>query len=131
MSQLGTNGAVTFRAAAILTTGYVDGTYVNFNNANFAAINIKFTKGSLTSLSAKILLSNDGTNWFTQSGGNTSVTSSTELQAPTYERVYTFDSGGNYQITIQTKAKFINVSVKGVGTVTSSSADVSGYLARL
>lgn len=128
MSQLGTNNAVTFRDSAILTTSYVDGTARRFLDCDFAAINIGFAKGSLTSLSVKVLLSNDGTTWFTQSGGNTSVTATTELQAPTYERVYTFDGSGNYQITLQTKAKFINVSVKGVGTVTSSSVSVSGYL---
>jgi hypothetical protein len=110
------------RDAAILTTGYVAGTEIGFDRQNYLAVLVDFTKGSLTSLQVKIESSVDeGVTYGTQV---TETASGGEVTIDAAE--YSFDTTGNYWIVISPMlADKVKISVKGTGTVTSSSCTVT------
>lgn len=115
------------RSAAILTTGYVAGTVVDTQgDYNQAIINVAFTIGSLTSAELKIEFSNDGTNYYQETNPSVSAGITTETLA-----AHTWTATGNYRIPVPILDRYIKISIKGTGTVTSSSAAVTVNLGRV
>ena len=127
------------RDAAILTTSYVVGNIIgSYQGAdtrivggvalkNQLILYVDFTKGSLTTAEILVEFNNDLTDangWYqetldvagTPSGG--SVTMGENLMTRQ------LSATGKYRISIPIKDQFIRVSVKGTGTVTSSSMKV-------
>lgn len=115
------------RSAAILTTSYVAGTVVDTQgDYNQAIINVAFTIGSLTSAQLKIEFSNDGTNYYQETNASVSAGTTTETLAE-----HTWAATGNYRIPVPVLDRYIKISVKGTGTVTSSSCAVDVNLGRV
>lgn len=116
------------RTAAILTTSYVAGTVISYDNANPALRNqlnllVSFTVGSLTSAEIKVEYSHDGTTYFQDTFESISGGTSTLSLGN-----YTFSSTGNYVISIPIKFSYIKISSKGTGTVTSSSLKIDAVI---
>lgn len=115
------------RSAAILTTSYVAGTDIEeVYDRNQLIILVDFTKGSLTSAELKIEFSPDGTNWFQETA--TSVTGGT-ISESLAEHALT--ATGKYRISVPINDRKIRISVKGTGTVTSSSIAVKAIIGRV
>ncbi len=118
--------AVPVRSAAILTTSYVAGTVVdNAQEFNQLVVHWSFTKGSLTTAELKVEFSVDGTSYFQESvasttGGTTTYTA----------REHQLSATGNVPIEIPISCRYIKISVKGTGTVTSSSVAITAVLHR-
>lgn len=116
------------RAAAILTSGYVAGTVLNYTNANPALRNqlnllATFTIGSLTDAQIKVEYSHDGTNYFQDtfeaiSGGVSTLSLG----------VYKLGATGSYVISVPIKFSYIKVSAIGTGTATDSSLAIDGIV---
>ncbi len=117
------------RAAAILTNSYVDSTvlwWVDDNRTqelNQSVLLIDFTIWSLTSMELKIEYSDDGVNYYQQTFIDISWGTAT---ASLWE--YTFTASWAYEISNPFKARFLRASVKGTGTVTSSSCTIKGII---
>lgn len=111
------------RAAAILTTSYVAGTVVEANQQNQLIVLLDFTKGSLTTAELKIEFSDNNSDYYQETAG--SVTAGTENDTLVEHQ---FSATGKYRIPLDIKDRYIKISVKGTGTVTSSSARVSVIL---
>lgn len=119
------------RPATILTTGYVAGTVIGPTNegsvipsqANQMIVYASFTIGSLTSAELKIEFSNDGTTYYQQTFTSVSGGTSTASIGN-----YTWNATGNYRLEIPIKDNYIKISVKGTGTVTSSSMTVDAVI---
>lgn len=123
MAASAPNKSIVMRAAAILTTGEVNGALtLDLNEAydSQAAIQIDFTLGSLTNGIFRFYVSSDGTNFYS-------------LMGPTGAAL-TQTLTANSSLAIPVRApgwKLLRVSVQGTGTVTSSSATVTcRYLRR-
>lgn len=120
--------AQAIRAALILTTSYVAGTLLDFNNTNPALRNqlnllVAFTIGSLTTAEIKVEYSHDGTTYYQDtfeaiSGGTSTLSLG----------LYQIGASGNYVIQIPIKAAYIKVSAKGTGTVTASSMKIDAVI---
>ena len=109
------------RTAAILTNSYVAGTVldmVHFNNQ--VTLHVSFTKGSLTSAEIKIEFSQDGTNYTQET--NLSITGGTTTWTLAEN---TMTATGNYTYSMPIKSKYVKISAKGTGTVTSSSLSIT------
>lgn len=112
------------RSAAILTDSYVAGTVLeNTHEYNQCTVLVDFTKGSLTSLEVKVEFSPDGTTYYQETAQAVSAGTATETLME-----HTFTASGKYRIPIQVNDRYIKVSTKGTGTVTSSSATVDVIL---
>lgn len=102
----------TGRAAAILTTGEVDGSTFDLTKVARSSMALKFdfTLGSLTNCTLRFYGTVNGTTWYPMQdiGGNVSYT----LTANT-TRIFAFVAPG---------VKQFKASVQGSGTTTSSSA---------
>ncbi len=116
---------VHLRDAAILTNSYVAATVIdNAHEYNQLEILVDYTKGSLTSLELKIEISYNGTDWFQETNvavsGGTSTLSANE---------YTY-AGGSAKFTVAApnSARYIQISAKGTGTLTSSSLTLNALL---
>lgn len=113
------------RSAAILTTSYVAGTIIGIaEEYNTLALELDFTKGSLTSLEFKVEVSDDDDNYYQQVAESTTggtVTPTLAFRTLTVTGKYAF-------LITPIRAKYIKVSVKGTGTLTSSSCPINGYL---
>ena len=108
------------RSAAVLTGSYVAGTTIVTRNAyNQAVIYLNFTIGSLTSLELKVEFSNDNSTFYQETASSVSGGTSTDTILE-----HTYSATGKYRIPISIKDRYIKISVKGTGTVTSSSAAV-------
>jgi len=104
------------RSSAILTTSYVSGTAIDTGgNYNQMIIIADFTIGSLTSVELKVEFSNDGTTYYQETNGSVSGSKITETLAE-----HSITASGKYRIAIPLLDRFIKISVKGTGTVTSS-----------
>ena len=116
------------RAATILTTSYVAGTVISdCEKYNQLMIPLVYVKGSLTSYEVKVEfdLLGDGVyhqETFSSISGGTSTESAGE---------HTFAPAGNLNsvLLIPIKCSKIKISVKGTGTVTSSSLKDDAILA--
>lgn len=115
---------VTIRDAAILTTSYVASIVLdqveNYNQLNLYCY---FTKGSLTTAEVKVEFSIDGTNYAQQS----MVTSSAGVGTVNKFEYQTAEDG-NVVLSLPISARFIKVSAKGTGTVSSSSLKIDAFL---
>lgn len=113
------------RAAAILTGSYVAGTVIDGAGAdgvwdhNQLILYITFTIGSLTSLQVKVEFSADNSTYYQETFGSISTGTSTEVVGE-----HSFAATGNFRLAIPIKDRFIKVSAKGTGTVTSSSVAI-------
>ncbi len=124
-------GFVNVRSAAILTTSYVAGTVIGPDyegavipsEANQLIVYTSFTIGSLTSGELKVEFSNDGTTYYQQTFTSVSGGTSTASLGN-----YTWTATGNYRFEIPIKDNYIKISVKGTGTVTSSSMTVDAII---
>lgn len=118
MSGITQFGVYDVRPAAILTTSYVAGTIItNAQKFNTLSLEVAFTKGSLTSASIKIEVSEDGTNYYQLSSD--SISSGVNSLQPL---TYFLNTDATYSTTpLSINAKYIKISAIGVGTVTSSS----------
>lgn len=109
------------RSAAILTTSHVAADVItDAHNYNQLIIRAFYTKGSLTSLEIKIEYSDDGTNYTQQTNASVSGGTST---LTVNEYTYT-GATANIEIVTPISARFVKVSAKGTGTVTSSSLEL-------
>lgn len=127
MKQLFTDYIVKdIRPATILTTSYVAGTVLeDLQGLSQANLLVSFIKGSLTSAQLKVEFSIDGTNYFQETFSSISTGTSTEELGE-----HKFTSEGNYIINLPINYRYMKVSVKGTGTVTSSSVAIKAVLAR-
>lgn len=123
----------TVRTALIVTTSYVSAT-INNDGAGGSSIMdcteynqlmlyVATTLGSLTSVEVKVEFSADNTTWYQETSSSISSGTSTDsLEA------HTHTATGNYRIAVPISDRYIRVSVKGTGTVTSSSVAVAAVL---
>ena len=117
---------VVIREAAILTNSYVASTVrglddnLSLTSKNQVILYVDFTIGSLTSLELKVEFSPDGVTYFQE----TSIdVSSGTWTVNLFE--YTITASGQYRIAIPIKDKYMKISAKGTGTVTSSSLKIT------
>lgn len=104
------------RASAILTTSYVAGTVISdVHLANQLIILASFTKGDLTTAEIKVEFSQDGTTYYQET--SESFTAGTGAVSLAERQI---SATGNYRIAIPIRDRYIKISVKGTGTVTSS-----------
>ena len=85
---------------------------------------VGFTIGSLTSAELKVEFSDDGVTYYQETNASVSGGTSTLTN-----NVYTWTSTGNYIIELDYSARYIKVSAKGTGTVTSSLLAIDALLA--
>lgn len=119
------------RSAAILTSSYVAGTVIGPTSeggltpsqGNQLIVYVSFTIGSLTSGELKVEFSNDGSTYYQQTFTSVSGGTSTATIGN-----YTWTATGNYRFEIPIKDAYIKISVKGTGSVTSSSMTVDAIL---
>ena len=121
------------RSSAVLTGSYVAATVLGpqglGSNAdpqenNQLILYVGFTIGSLTSAELKVEFSDDGTTYYQET--ESTISSGTTIDTPL---VHKFNSSANRRIAIPISDKYIKVSVKGTGTVTSSLMTVDAILA--
>ena len=114
-----------------MTTSYVAGTAIGPTDSdgnrphemNQLILYVGFTIGSLTSGEVKVEFSNDGTTYYQQTFTSVSGGTSTASLGN-----YTWTATGNYRFEIPIKDNYIKISVKGTGTVTSSSMTVDAII---
>jgi len=112
------------RSAAILTGSYVAGTVIeNLHTKNQVVLLLKFTIGSLTSCEVKIEWSPDGTTYYQETFGSIASTTDT-LSLGEHKMTGT----GNFRLPVSIKDRFMKVSAKGTGTVTSSSLAIEAVI---
>lgn len=138
---------IPIRDAAILTTSYVAGRIIGqvpadlaSNPPDFAYLSgpvglrnqlilyVDFTLGSLTTAELKVEFNNDPTDtngWYQETlddaAASTGIVTERSL-------VRTFSATGKYRIPIKINDQYIRVSIKGTGTVTSSSAKINAII---
>lgn len=130
------------RDVAILTTSYVPGNIIgkSQDNATYEYLSgpvgllnqlilyVDFTKGSLTTAELIIEFNNDLTDdngWYQETIDD--IASSTGVITER-NAVRTFAASGKYRIPVRINDQFIRVSIKGTGTVTSSSAKINAIV---
>ena len=131
------------RTAAALTNSYVAGTVLGAeaqsvsaggsitfpNQYNQLLLYISFTKASTTSLEWKVEFSPDNTNWYQESSELVSGGTATNREME-HTIVSANQSAASqlYRFAIPVTDRYIRVSAKCTGTVTSSSATITGVL---
>lgn len=124
---------ITVRAAAIVTTAYVAAPLTtapaNITQYNQLKLNVAIVLGSLTTVELIVEFSDDNSNWYQESDETSSVTANVDTKAVN-KVVHQFTVAGNYRLLIPMVDTFCRVSVKGTGTVTSSSVGVTGALVK-
>ena len=120
------------RSSAVLTGSYVAATVWGPSGGNTAVdpsehntllLNLAFTIGSLDSLELKIEFSDDGTTYYQEV--EETISNGTGSDTPL---VHQFDASGNSQLAVAIATRYIKVSVKGTGTVTSSLLAIDAVL---
>lgn len=128
------------RTSAILTNSYVAGTVLGAKNGvlgtaspadlcledyNQLNLEISFTIGSLTSAEVKIEYTDDSTltTWYQETFE--SITGGICTDTLGY---HTITATGNYTFNVPIKNRYIRVSAKGTGTVTSSLMAIKAIL---
>lgn len=119
--------ATVVRSEVILTTGHVAATVLS-GCAGYEqlVIDLKYTKGSLTSLEVKVEFSTDGSVYFQDT--NSSIT--TGVTTLTANEFTYAGATGNIQIRLPINANYCKISAKGTGTVTNSLLEITAVLAR-
>lgn len=123
----------TVRAAAILTGTYVaakvyeegvgGSKVLDCTQYDQLQVLVDFTIGSLTSLEIKVEYSTDDTTYWQQTFTTVSAGESTASLGN-----YKMTATGKYVLEIPILARYIQISAKGTGTVTSSSVTVNAIL---
>lgn len=124
------------RSAAILTNSYVAGTVLgaesgdavdksNPHQYNQLILYISFTKGSLTSAEVKVEFSPDNSTFYQETGEKVDTTTSIATDVVIEHQI---TATGNYRFAIPCTDRYIKVSAKGTGTVTSSSMKIDAVL---
>ena len=122
----------TIRSSAVLTGSYVAATVVGPEglapdidpvNNNQLGLLVNFTIGDLTSAELKVEFSDDGSTYYQETASSVSGDTSTETLVE-----HSFASTGNYRLLIPIVDRYIKVSVKGTGTVTSSLMDLEAII---
>lgn len=114
------------RDSAILTNSYVAADVrgladsLILTDKNQVLLLVDFTKGSLTSMELKVDFSFDGVTYFQETSLDISSGTGT---VNLFE--YTFTATGKYRIAVPIKDRYMKVSVKGTGTVTSSLCQIN------
>ena len=112
------------RAAAILTTSYVAGTVLTETQGyNQLVALVNFTIGSLTTAEIKIEFSPDNSTWYQETFQSVSGGTATETLG-----AHQINATGLYRILVPIKDRFVRISAKGTGTVTSSSMTIDALL---
>lgn len=112
------------RAVLIPTTSYVAGTVIdNAQGFNQLDVLVAWVKEDATSCEVKVEFSVDGTNYYRETNA-TATGGSTALVL----NEYTFTTAGNYRIQCPISARYAKVSVKGTGTLTTSTVGVTAVL---
>lgn len=121
------------RSSAVLTGSYVAATVLGPQGVGSKAdpaentklvLLLDFTIGSLTSAEVKVEFSDDGTTYYQET--NASVSSGTTTLT---NNVYTMTATGKYVVSLDLTARYVKVSAKGTGTVTSSLLTIDALLA--
>lgn len=121
------------RSAAIVTTGYVAGTVIGDANEPLReyqqlVLYVAITFGSLDSVQIKLESSDDGITYYQETDSTTTTTTAlNSLITTPAERSFAVAIGStaNLEIAVPMAGKrFIRVSTKGTGTVTSSSVAI-------
>lgn len=116
------------RPDAILTTAYVVGAELeDLERHNQIMLFLEFTKGQLTSFQLKIEFSDDGITYYQHTFE--SISGGVNTCSP---GVYSFTPSGdqNFMLAVPVKCSKIRISVKGTGTVTSSSLRVRAAIGK-
>lgn len=122
-SQVNGDNAI-IRASAVLTTSYVAATVIsNAEGFNQLVLYVDFTIGSLTTAELKVEFSDDGATYFDEIVETVSSGTATALPL-----VHAVGATGKKRYMIPIKDKYIKVSVKGTGTVTSSLMAIKAFL---
>ncbi len=112
------------RPAAILTTSYDSWNVIGpVDSKNQLIVYFFYTKGDSTSAQLKIEFSDNWTDYVQETFNVVSGWTSTETL---WER--TFTTSGNYRIPVPIKDKYIKISTKATGTVTSSSVAINAIV---
>ena len=123
----------TIRSSAILTGSYVAATVVGpqGNVAGMSPVEnnqlvvlLTFTLGSLTSAEMRVRFSDDNSTFYQETAASVSGGTSTLTLLE-----HTFTATGNYRIPIPLVDRYVEISVKGTGTVTSSLMTVDAVIA--
>lgn len=111
----------TLRAAAILTTSYVDTDHIDLSNFVAAGLFFDITQGSLTSLEYRVWQSLDGVTWFQEA--NETIAASVVTDTAHYYTI-ALSADVKYYKIVGLMGKFVKIDVKGTGTLTGSSLAV-------
>ena len=121
-----TSGATTiYRASLIVTNSYVAGPAIDTWNYNQLIIYWGTTLGSLTSHQLKVEFSADNVTWYQETFESVSGATATSSAG---EHSNTLSTTGSLRLGIPITDRYIRISVKGTGTVTSSLASVDVML---
>lgn len=115
-------GYATIRDAAILTGSHVDTDVVDMQQFSDASVLMKIVKGSITGVEYKIYHSTDQTDWFQDTVQVIAAASVTETNPA---HTITVSADINPAIIFPVLARFVKFSVKGNGSVSGSSLEVS------
>ena len=127
---------ITVRTAAAVTTSYVAGTVIGAettdktmtNEYNQLILNIAITKASLTSIELKVEFSPDNTTWYRESHEKLDNGTGTIYPLEYSITASSLGTTENVRLPIQINDRYVRVSVKGTGTVTSSSVGITATL---
>src|SRR3990167_3656478 len=122
------------RASAVLTGSYVEATVLeplgvspeaDPQNHNKLVLYLDFTIGSLTDARVKIEFSDDGSTYHQETNASSPSSGVTTLEVNEYKMTAT----GKYTLVVDIASRYIKVSAKGTGTVTSSLLAINSALA--
>lgn len=123
------------RSTTILTTSYVAGIVIGPTSSGInpfqysqLEILIQVTLGSLTTVEMKVEFSNDGITWYQETVDSVGSVSSGLVTISQGLSTRQFAASGNYRIGIKVLDQYMRISVKGTGTVTSSSVTINAIL---
>ncbi len=112
------------RTAAITTNSYVAGTVIEEAHlSNQLIVLAQVTLGSLDSVEIRVRFGPDNSTWYQETFQAIAAGTATETLGE-----HTIAANGNYRIPVEIKDRYIEIAVKGTGTVTSSSVAVSAIL---
>lgn len=125
------------RTSAVLTTGYVAATVLGGTVRPFAreynqlVLFVDVTMGSLTTVELKVDFAPyvAGASFYQETDETSSVAANVDTRAVNTV-VHQFTVGGKYRLVVPLLDELVKVSVKGTGTVTSSSVAIDALLVK-
>lgn len=116
--------SIVVRESAILTGSYVAGTVIEETlGSNQLVLLVNFTKGSLTTAEFKVEFSPDNSTWYQETFQSVTTGTATESLGE-----HQISATGGYRISIPIKDRYIKISAKGTGTVTSSAMSITAII---